>query len=375
MYSTCLFCHGELGANEVIEPFPVGRRLAFDAAKGRLWVVCTRCARWNLTPLEERWEAIEECERVFRETKLRVSTDNVGMARVREGLELIRIGKALRPEIVVWRYGAANRARRRRSVLIAITAPAVGALLAANFFGVVSAGSLAVLAGGASNLLTDQVDKLLRGRHRPLMLPHEGRTLIVKRDQALAAQIVANDGDRWALQLDHRRGRVVIADETRLQRLAAIMASVNDTGVSVKSVKQGEQLLTEAASVDRLIASHGARSDLSKAKAVRFQCPPDESPYYFNQKTAAERAAQGSFWHRPAIPVEEARASIFRLPAPIRAALEMAANEEAERRAMEGELAALEESWREAEEIASIADNLFLPDSVNEAMKRLRGER
>lgn len=375
MYSTCLFCHGELGANEVIEPFPVGRRLAFDAAKGRLWVVCTRCARWNLTPLEERWEAIEECERVFRETKLRVSTDNVGMARAREGLELIRIGKALRPEIVVWRYGAANRARRRRSVLIAITAPAVGALLAANFFGVVSAGSLAVLAGGASNLLTDQVDKLLRGRHRPLMLPHEGRTLIVKRDQALAAQIVANDGDRWALQLDHRRGRVVIADETRLQRLAAIMASVNDTGVSVKSVKQGEQLLTEAASVDRLIASHGARSDLSEAQAVRLQCPPDESPYYFNQKTAAERAAQGSFWHRPAIPVEEARASIFRLPAPIRAALEMAANEEAERRAMEGELAALEESWREAEEIASIADNLFLPDSVNEAMKRLRGER
>ena len=56
MYSTCLFCNGSLGANEAIEPFPVGERLAFDAAKGRLWVICRRCERWNLSPLEERWE-------------------------------------------------------------------------------------------------------------------------------------------------------------------------------------------------------------------------------------------------------------------------------------------------------------------------------
>ncbi len=96
MYHSCLFCNGDLGANEVIESFPVGRRLAFDAEKGRLWVVCRRCERWNLTPLEERWEAIEGCERAFRATTLRVSTDNIGLARVREGLELVRIGAAWR---------------------------------------------------------------------------------------------------------------------------------------------------------------------------------------------------------------------------------------------------------------------------------------
>ena len=43
---------------------------------------------------------------------------------------------------------------------------------------------------------------------------------------------------------------------------------------------------------------------------------------------------------------------------PDRIALEMALHEEAERAAMEGELDALEEAWREAEEIAAIADNL-----------------
>src|SRR5215213_7685424 len=99
MYSTCLFCHGRLGANEVIERFPVGRRLAYDAAKGRLWVVCPECARWNLTPLEERWEAIEQCERLFRDTPLRASTGNIGMARLREGVELVRIGAPGRAEL------------------------------------------------------------------------------------------------------------------------------------------------------------------------------------------------------------------------------------------------------------------------------------
>ncbi|MDQ3950778.1 MAG: hypothetical protein M3282_10575, partial [Gemmatimonadota bacterium] len=113
MYHTCLFCHGDLGANEAVERFPVGRRLAFDAAKGRLWVVCPSCARWNLTPLEERWEAIEACERLYRGTRLRASTDNVGLARLREGLELVRIGSPLRPEFAAWRYGAKFGRRRR----------------------------------------------------------------------------------------------------------------------------------------------------------------------------------------------------------------------------------------------------------------------
>jgi hypothetical protein len=52
----------------------------------------------------------------------------------------------------------------------------------------------------------------------------------------------------------------------------------------------------------------------------------------------------------------------------------MALHESTERVAMEGELAALEAAWREAEEIATIADDLFLPAQVLSAMRRLRGE-
>ena len=112
-----MFCNKPLGANEIVESFPVGRRLAFDAARGRLWVVCAKCERWNLTPLEERWEAVEDCERIFRDTRIRVSTENIGLARHREGLTLVRIGEPLRPEFAAWRYGDQFGRRRRRKII------------------------------------------------------------------------------------------------------------------------------------------------------------------------------------------------------------------------------------------------------------------
>ena len=87
MYSTCIFCNTSLGRNEAIEHFPVGRRLAFDSEKGRLWVVCASCQRWNLTPMEERWEAVEECERMFRALPLRAQTAHIGLAKSKEGTE------------------------------------------------------------------------------------------------------------------------------------------------------------------------------------------------------------------------------------------------------------------------------------------------
>ena len=53
-----------------------------------------------------------------------------------------------------------------------------------------------------------------------------------------------------------------------------------------------------------------------------------------------------------------------------RLALEMALHDETERRAMEGELDALADAWREAEEIAAIADDLLLPPTVRERLGR-----
>jgi hypothetical protein len=65
---------------------------------------------------------------------------------------------------------------------------------------------------------------------------------------------------------------------------------------------------------------------------------------------------------------------VLNLPNATRLALEMASHEESERRAMEGELALLEAAWKQAEEIAKIADNLLVPPSVDEFLERNRAK-
>jgi hypothetical protein len=78
------------------------------------------------------------------------------------------------------------------------------------------------------------------------------------------------------------------------------------------------------------------------------------------------------------LPVEYApkalkrKAQVQRLPRPTRLALEMALHEEQERRALAEDLVTLELAWREAEEIAGIADNLLVPAAHEEFLARHR---
>ena len=65
---------------------------------------------------------------------------------------------------------------------------------------------------------------------------------------------------------------------------------------------------------------------------------------------------------------------LFALNSVQRLALEMALHEEAERSAMQGELAALELAWREAEEIAGIADSLLVSPDVDQAWKDMKND-
>ena len=64
MYTHCLVCATRFEPNEELEHLPAGRRLAFDPNRGRLWAICPTCKRWSLTPIEERWEALEELDKL-----------------------------------------------------------------------------------------------------------------------------------------------------------------------------------------------------------------------------------------------------------------------------------------------------------------------
>ena len=344
MYSTCLFCHADLGTNEVIEPFPIGRRLAYDASKGRLWVVCKRCERWNLTPLEERWEAIEEAERLFSSTRIRVSTDNIGLAKLREGLELVRIGSALRPEFAAWRYGDQFGKRRRRHMLVTVAASAAigGIVIAGPATGFIAGGGWGLWQG--LNGLYNYYEKR-RPRLR-LSLPDEDR-VVTLRKQHLAHTGLTRDGEGWALHLSYDPGR-----EFRRGTRAYQMIEL-----------RGEHALRVAGQVLPKINDKGARP-AQVQDAVRLIERSDDPQDLFRQQARDLRHGDSDRAGR--------LAAISKFPLEVRLALEMAAHEEQERRALEGELALLQAAWRQAEEVAKIADDLLLPESTITRLEELK---
>jgi hypothetical protein len=347
LYSSCIFCHNDLGANEVIEHFPIGRRLAFDASKGRLWVICRSCERWNLTPLEERWEAIEECERMFSSTTLRMSTEHIGLARVREGLELVRVGKPQRPEMAAWRYGDQFGRRRRRYYLIAgASAVAVGGLVSGY-------AALGLFAGGGASMfnLPIQASAAIRNRRIVARVPTPDGIVGVTRARLQHVKLIGDDSG-WRLSIDYnpRRAKgafkwyeysgrstkrtVILERDDTLPALAALLPAVNGKGGSRRSVESAVRLVEEAGDAAALV-----------------------------RKAASREGRSG--W-------APAANKLLKVPLEMRLALEMATHEAEERRALEGELAVLEARWKEAEEIAGISDNMFLPKSVNEWLRNFR---
>ncbi len=340
MYSTCLFCNGSLGENTAIEIFPVGQRLAFDPAKGRLWVICRRCERWNLSPLEERWEALEECERRFRDTRLRTSTANIGLARLKEGLELVRIGVPQRPEFAAWRYGDQfGRRRRNRIIRISAAGTAIGGVVV----GLVTAGiATGASFGGAwwimSRAFQATYRRVVNGDPKAVVaqvpIPEGGRLAIQRRDLEKIGMVPAKGANPWKLTMPVRHGLdswmldKTLSGEDAIRAAGAVLPALNWGGANAKEVGHATEVVERASGSVREIF------DLAAAR--------------------------------------EDSASLLTMETPLRLALEMASHEESERRALEGELVLLEAAWKEAEEIAAIADDLFLPPEIEE---RIRKER
>jgi hypothetical protein len=353
MYTTCLFCNGDLGRNEVVETFPVGRRLAFDAGKGRLWVVCRRCERWNLTPLEERWEAIEECERAFRDTKLRVSTDQIGLARLKEGLELVRIGAPQRPEMAAWRYGDQFGRRRRRHFMLLAGGVAAGgvAVVAGPMMGLVSMGAFTPMV----NLINAGA-----GIYRSRVIVHvpdpDGGTFRTRLADLPRVSLLA-DGDELVLRVPGPRVRPgYFSASSPWYRL--------DRG-EVRELRGEAAIRAAGAILPRMNQSGGSRVQVQRAVALLEQTPSVQR-LFVSEAAALER---GGEW--AGLPLRD-KHQLKAMPAVARLALEMAAHEESERRALEGELHILEEAWRDAEQIAHIADDMFLPPAVDAGLQRLK---
>lgn len=339
MYATCLFCHSRLGSNEVIEPFPVGRRLAFDAAKGRLWVVCLACGRWNLSPLEERWEAIETCERMFRGTRVRVTTAQIGLARLADGTELVRIGAPLRPEFAAWRYGRRFARRRTNAQIIAAGAVLSAGASAIAFAPVllpamtIGAISIVVVPGITTAMGAVPVIGALALRdyleHDRVIgrLVHQERVITVRAKHARDTELQVEGDDEPTVTLDvpHDTGWARFEGLEAMQAAGALLAGANRFGASAAQVQDAVRRVEERGDAHSFLRTASALGGLRHMRLLSL--------------------------------LNEWRGiGTMRLSSTECLALEMAIHEESERRALEGELALLEAAWRDAEELANIAD-------------------
>lgn len=328
MYRTCMFCNRDFGANEVVESFPVGRRLAFDAARGRLWVVCRHCERWNLSPLEERWEAVETCERLYRGTRVRVATENVGLARHKEGLELVRIGEPLRAEFAAWRYGDQFGRRRKRALLYGVGGAAVvgGVLVGGVATGVLSS----VILSQAGNFVN-----LWNARTLVKLRTDAGEVIKLKNHDLLGTRIrAAGDGPGFRLQVRKGKDLRWFDGEEAERHIGRIMPRINRMGGKKNAVQDAVHAIERFGHSDPFLA------DLVRGDRFRDK---RGVPGYINK-----------------------------MPPVTKLALEMALHEEQERRALAGELWKLEQAWKAAEEIAAISDNLLLPEGTEEFLETHR---
>jgi len=328
MYSSCIFCSSYLGRNETLESFPVGSVVAFDSWKGRLWAVCSSCGRWNLAPIEERWEAVESAEQQFRDTRMRVQSENIGLACLPEGTRLVRIGDALPGEMAAWRYGSELRARRsehRAEQIVRLV------------FGVVMLEALLVMVMERQR----QVVYRLHGEESPL----EGPLLV--REKNLRGARVQVDGSG--------EPRIVLQGAlTRQQRMRGWLAGAPLPDEVVVTGNSARDLLCRA--MVRVNAPGASEADLRGALTLMDQSSSTSN--LLDNISGGEFTIIERPWTVTKPLVAQAPSGSGRLPLPAMLALEMALHEQDERLAMEGELDALKERWREAEEIAGIADTL-----------------
>jgi hypothetical protein len=340
-----MFCNQALGKNQVIEHFPIGRRLAFDSDKGRLWVVCRKCERWNLTPIEERWEAIDECERLFHGIRTRVSTENVGLARHKEGLELVRIGVPQRPEFAAWRYGDQFGRRRKKAIIMGVGA---GAVLGTVAIAGVTTG---IISGAFMGQFGNFFNVYRNGRTLVKIREADGKVLKLKQPHLDRIKIIsAGESDEWIVELKRGSLNRRWEGEDGLAMANRLIPAINRAGARKSVVQEAVREIEEAGhpmEFLRLASLEGVDS----------------------KDNLWKRSPSNGTWR----PVKDKHLGLIgRLPAPSRMALEMALHEEQERRALQGELKGLEAAWKQAEEIAAISDGLLLPEGTEEFLEEHR---
>jgi 8-oxo-dGTP pyrophosphatase MutT (NUDIX family) len=334
VYSRCISCRAHLGRNQALEAFQVGRRLAFDTHTGRLWALCAVCRTWNLSPIEERWEAVEEAERLFETAAIGSSTEHIALGRIAEGTELVRVGRADRQEFAGWRYSRKLiRRYRRYSWMGYASGGGAAALSLATGLGAIPLYFAAAAAVSGIHL---------RGQ-RPVLHTTSGET--VRRGDAIKFSLRPGENELdWSVVIPRRNADDIhLRGDEALHALRALLPRANINKGRVAEVRNAVEEVVRLGSAEAVLREAAEEIGLSGGRRWKFLPSASNRPRPVNDS-------------HPVIGL----------------ALEMAVNEEMERRALAGEVELLEREWQEAEELAAIADDLLFPRHLRERLRALK---
>ena len=325
MFRTCAFCNAPFDGDGGPSGLGVGRRLAFDEWRGRLWVVCSKCSRWNLTPLDDRLERIEAVARAARDGgRIAAATEQVALIRWQR-YDFVRVGKPLRVELSTWRYGERLRTRQRErmKVVVPLTVAAVGLGIVAN---VAAGGGLGVFVWNLHRLVDQAYIGIVGNRKvllsEPPICAHCGSLMQLRARHVQHARVVPDAHAEVAVLLSCptcRREGAQLTGLDAAQVLRQGLTYLNVTRSGRRKAEDAARVVDQVGGPDRLLR------DVARRELTLRSLRPER-----------------------------------------RLALEMAVDERAE-------VEELERQWREAEEIAEIADGtLSTSEQLEEELRRLK---
>jgi hypothetical protein len=153
-----------------------------------------------------------------------------------------------------------------------------------------------------------------------------------------------SSGEGWSLRLQHARGLTPLEGYPARRILSSLLTRVNSTGADTGRIRRATALIEEMKGPEGYL---------------RFLARESQSRSGDYRERRAEYRRTGA--QNNVVAPSDAGA-LPRFSPELRLALEMCINEETERRAMADELTLLHTAWREAEEIARIADRLAGPE-------------
>jgi hypothetical protein len=275
--------------------------------------VCQSCGEWNLAPIENRWEAIEECERAYEATIERGSTSQLSIGRS-DDVVLFRVGGD--EELPTLRYGA----RLKRRFVTHAARRGLRALVKAMYF--LGVAGLGAIAGGFGGMLSGLIVgavlyEVAAALANPLVAsiptPH-GSSVDVTRRELHDARLVPDEPNGWHLRL--RPGLELRGDD-----------AFEAARLLLPLLTRSAEPLADLRKAVNYIAKKGGTADSVFEAAAR--------------RRGRRRTAR-----------------ISKLEVHIRLALEILAAREVEARALSDSLQHLRFAWKNADRLAAIQDEL-----------------